>query len=139
MAGKYDELFFTKDLVVEGKFGDRMVYTARNHVGEKNYSMMWNYVSEPFLMVKDPHTHEFDQFLHFFNADSANVREFPAEIEFTLGEELEKHLITGPTVLHIPAGMLHGPLEFKKVDGPVIFINVAFAPEYMKPGEHPKP
>jgi hypothetical protein len=138
VAGKYDDLFYT-DAVVEGKFGNRMVYQARSHVGEKNYSMMWNYVSEPFLMVKDPHTHEFDQFLHFFSADSANVAQFPAEIEFSLGEELEKHVITQPTVLHIPAGMLHGPLEFKKVDSPVIFVNVAFTPEYMKPGDHPKP
>ena len=40
---------------------------------------------------------------------------------------MEKHLITEPTVLHIPAGVLHGPLEFKKVDGPVVFMNVALA------------
>jgi hypothetical protein len=138
VAGKYDELFY-KDPITPGKFGDRLVYFARNHVGEKNYSLLWNYISEPFLMVQDPHTHEFDQFLHFFNADSANIAQFPAEIELTLGEELEKHIITEPTVIHVPAGMLHGPLEFKRVDGPVIFMNVAFTPEYMKPGEHPKP
>ena len=56
----------------------------------------------------------------------------------TLGEELETHIITEPTVLHIPAGMLHGPLDFKTVDEPVIFMNVAFTPEYMKPGEAPQ-
>lgn len=138
MAGKYDELFYTNP-IVEGKFGDRMVYFARNHVGEKNYSMLFNVVTEPFLMVKDPHTHDFDQFLQFFNADARNIAKFPAEVEFTLGEELEKHVITEPTVIHVPAGMLHGPLEFKKVDGPVVFMNVAFTPEYMKPGEHPNP
>ncbi len=43
---------------------------------------------------------------------------------------MEKHLITEPTVLYVPAGVLHGPLEFKKVDGPVVFMNVALAPEY---------
>ena len=138
MGGKYDELFYT-DAVVPGKFGDRMVYYARNHVGEKNYSNTWNYVTEPFLMVRDPHTHEFDQFLHFFNADVGNVAEFPAEVELTLGEELEPHLITKPTVIYVPAGMLHGPLDFKVVRSPVVFMNVAFTPEYMKPGEHPKP
>ena len=127
--GKYDEWFY-KDPIVEGKMGDRFVYYAGNHVGEKNYSMTWNRVTEAFVMVKDPHTHDFDQFLHFFNADSEHIADFPAEIEITLGEELEKHLITGPTVLHVPAGVLHGPLEFKRVDGPVVFMNVALAPEY---------
>ena len=91
-------------------------------------------------MVKDPHTHDFDQFLHFFTGDSLHIAEFDAEVEFTLGEELEKHVITEPTVIHVPAGVLHGPLEFKRVDKPVVFMNVAFTPQYMKPGEmHPKP
>ncbi len=136
--GKYDEWFY-ENPILAGKFGDRLVYFARNHVGEKNYSVLWNCITEPFLMVSDPHTHDFDQFLHFFNADSMNIAEFPAEVEMTLGEELEKHVITEPTVLHIPAGLLHGPLNFKTVDKPVIFMNVAFTPEYHKPGEHPSP
>jgi hypothetical protein len=136
-VGKYDEWFYN-DLIMEGKYADRLVYFARNHVGEKNYSMLFNVVTEPFLMVKDPHTHDFDQFLHFFNADSLHISEFPAVVEFTLGEELETHVITEPTVIHIPAGVLHGPLDFKKVDRPVVFMNVAFTPEYFKPGEHPK-
>jgi hypothetical protein len=137
--GDYDK-WFAKNPIVPGKFGDRLVYFAAEHVGEKNYSVLWNCITEPFLMVHDPHSHDFDQFLHFFNADSMNIAEFPAEVEFTLGEELEKHIITEPTVIHIPAGLLHGPLEFKKVDKPVIFMNVAFTPQYMKPGEpHPKP
>jgi hypothetical protein len=135
--GKYDEWFY-KAPILPGKFGDRMVYFAKNHVGEKDYSMLFNVVTEPFLMVKDPHTHDFDQFLHFFNADSLQIAEFPAVVEFTLGEELETHVITEPTVLHIPAGVLHGPLEFTRVDAPVVFMNVAFTPEYFKPGEHPK-
>ncbi|OFW56447.1 MAG: hypothetical protein A2133_11485 [Actinobacteria bacterium RBG_16_64_13] len=139
MGSKYDRWFYT-NLILPGKFGDRFVYFAGNHVGDKNYSVLWNCITEPFLMVNDPHTHDFDQFLHFFNADSLHIADFPAEVEITLGEELEKHVITEPTVLHIPAGMLHAPLNFKRVDKPVIFMNVAFTPEYMKPGEmHPKP
>lgn len=137
MAGRYDELFYT-DTIREGKYADRFVYFAGNHVGEKKFSMLYNVVNEPFLMVRDPHTHEFDQFLHFFNADAMNIAEFPAEVEFSLGddlENLEKHVINKPTVIHVPAGMLHGPLEFKRVDAPVVFMNVALAPEY----EHPKP
>jgi hypothetical protein len=136
--GVYDK-WFANNPIVPGKFGDRLIYFAREHVGEKNYSVLWNCITEPLLMVSDPHTHDFDQFLHFFNADSLHIADFPADVEITLGEELEKHIITEPTVLHIPAGLLHAPLNFKRVDKPVIFMNVALTPQYMKPGElHPK-
>ncbi len=137
--GIYDKWFATNP-ILPGKNCDRLVYQAAEHVGEKNYSVLWHCITEPFLMVRDPHSHDFDQFLHFFNADSMHVGEFHAELEFTLGAELEKHIITEPTVIHIPAGVLHGPLEFTRVDKPVIFMNVAFTPQYMKPGEsHPQP
>ena len=112
-------------------------YGARD-MDSAPFCLGWSFVTEPFVMISEPHTHDFDQFLHFFNGDSLHLAEFPAEVEFTLGEELETHVITGPTVIHVPAGVLHGPLEFKKVDAPVVFMNVALTPEYFKPGEHPK-
>ncbi len=87
-------------------------------------------------MVNDPHSHDFDQFLHFYSADSRHIADFQAEIEISLGEEGEKHIITEPTVLHVPAGMIHCPLNFKIVRKPVIFMNVALTPEYTRPGIH---
>ncbi len=133
--GKYDEWVY-RNPIGPGPAGDRFAYFARHHVGEKNYSMMYNLVTAPFVMVSDPHTHDFDQFLHFLNADPFHPHDFPAEAEFCLGDEVEPHLITGPTVIHVPAGMVHGPLTWKTVNAPVIFMNVAFTPEYEKPGEH---
>jgi hypothetical protein len=53
-------------------------------------------------MVKDPHAHDFDQFLHFYGANSLDITQFDAEIEISPAEEGEKHYITEPTVLHIP-------------------------------------
>jgi hypothetical protein len=48
----------------------------------------------------------------------------------SLGEEGEKHIITEPTVLHLPKGTIHCPLNFKVVNKPVIFMNVALTPQY---------
>ncbi|MCJ7605392.1 MAG: hypothetical protein MUO19_05080, partial [Dehalococcoidales bacterium] len=112
--GKYDRWFF-KSPIVPGKFCDRLIFFSRNHVGEKNFSVLWNCITEPFLMVNDPHSHDFDQFLHFYGADSLNITDFDAEVEMSLGDEGEKHVITEPTVLHIPSGMVHCPLNFKVV------------------------
>ena len=131
--GSYDKWFF-KNPIVPGKFCDRLIFYSRDHVGEKPLSVLWNCITEPYLMVNDPHTHDFDQFLHFYSADSLHIADFQAEVEITLGEEMEKHVITETTVLYIPAGTLHCPLNFKVVRKPVIFMNVALTPQYNRPG-----
>ena len=129
----YDKWFF-RNPIVPGKFVDRLIFYSRDHVGEKPLSVLWNCITEPYLMVNDPHAHDFDQFLHFYGADSLHIGDFQAEVEITLGEEMEKHVITETTVLYIPAGTLHCPLDFKVVRKPVIFMNVALTPEYSRPG-----
>ncbi len=55
-----------------------------------------------------------------------------------MGEEGEKHIITEPTILHIPKDTIHCPLNFKVVNKPVIFMNVALTPQYVM-GPPPKP
>ena len=127
--GKYDGWFF-KNPIVPGEFCDRLIFFSREHVGEKNFSVLWNCITEPRVVMKDPHIHDFDQFLHFYSADSQHITDFQAEVEITLGEEMEKHVITEPTVLYIQAGTLHCPLEFKVVRKPVVFMNIALTPEY---------
>ena len=125
--------YFIKRPILPGKFCDRLVFFSRNYevVGEKNFSVLWNCITEPFLMVENPHSHDFDQFLHFYGANPVDIGDFDAEVEISLGEEGEKHVITEPTVLHLPAGMIHCPLEFKVVNKPIIFMNVALTPEYV--------
>jgi hypothetical protein len=136
---KYGKYFF-KNPIVQGKFCPRLIFFSRNYVGEKNFSVLWNCITEPFLMVKDPHAHDFDQFLHFYGANSLNITDFDAEVEISLGEEGEKHIIKEPTVLHIPKDTIHCPLNFRVVNKPVIFMNVALTPQYvMGPSTPPKP
>jgi hypothetical protein len=129
---KYGKYFF-KNPIVKGKFGPRLIFYSRQHpeVGEKNFSVMWNCVTEAHTMVQDAHAHDFDQFLHFYGSNSLNITDFDAEVEISLGEEGEKHIITEPTVLHIPRNTIHCPLVFKVVRKPVIFMNVALTPQYV--------
>ena len=130
--GIYDKYFITEP-VEPGKFAPRLFFNSRKYFGEKNFSLRWNYITQPYLMEEKPHSHDFDQFLHFYGADPSNVREFGAEVELYLGEEGEKHVITATTIVHIPKGMIHCPLNFKKVDKPIIFMNVPLTPEYVRP------
>jgi len=61
-----------------------------------------------------------------------DVEDFGVEAEILLGEEGEKHEIDAPTVVHIPKGLMHGPLKFKRVDKPIVFLDIFLAPKYIR-------
>jgi len=97
-------------------------------------------ITRAFLMVSQPHKHEFPQYLHFFSASPEDQRLFDAEIEVTLGEDEvhgEMHVITRPTALYIPAGLFHGPLNFKVINKPVLFVDIAVTGDYSRVGNTP--
>ena len=100
--------------------------------GEADFSMVWMLVTKPNIMEKVSHSHYFDQFLLFLGSNSMDVEDFGAEIELSLGEEEEKHTINSPTVVYVPAGLIHNPINFKKVDKPIVFQEMMLARSYGK-------
>lgn len=79
---------------------------------------------KPFVMVENTHIHDCDEYLFFMGANFADLNEFDAEIELYMGDEGEKHLIKSPTIVYIPAKLVHCPLKFVKVDKPLLFFHV---------------
>jgi hypothetical protein len=109
---------------------------------DSGYRMDWFCVTEPFLMINDPHTHDFDQFLAFQNGDATRVNDFDAEVWLYLGPEgeQEKLVITETCFVHVPAGMVHTPLEFKRIGKPIVFMDIALTARYVrKPEDETKP
>jgi len=109
---------------------------------DSGYRMDWFCVTEPFLMINDPHTHDFDQFLAFQNADATRVNDFDAEVWLYVGPEgeQEKFVITETCFVYIPTGMVHTPLEFKRIGKPIVFIDIALTAQYVrKPEDESKP
>ncbi|MGD1119667.1 MAG: hypothetical protein ABR886_09290 [Dehalococcoidales bacterium] len=131
MAGnKYDRYFTKEPIVTRGGFFPVVVANGAKEFGGAEFSLRVHYIAEPGVLVKEPHAHDFEQFYFFFGADLANIKEFQAEVEFSLGEEVEKHIIDVPTAVHVPAGMIHGPMNFRKVDKPIIFIDALLSAQY---------
>lgn len=112
--------------------------TSDQSFGNKKFSMSWSPISEPFEMVTETHSHDFDQFLIFVGGDVNNMVDLGGEVELTLGEneqELEKFVFTKATMVYIPAGLFHCPLNFKKVNNPnkpILFHDLFFASEYVR-------
>ena len=102
-------------------------YTGKSivaHNGEldEECSIGYHCISKP-MSFDHPHSHNFPEMLCFIGGNPEDITDFGAEIEFTLGDE--KHTITTPAVVSIPSGLQHCPIVFKKVDKPLIFLEVS--------------
>ena len=87
---------------------------------------------KPFFLDRVQHRHPKDEYLVFLGASFPNVFDFDARIEFTIGKdaEAETYVIDAPTVIRVPAGVYHCPLNFKEVNKPVMFLATLFTPMF---------
>jgi len=100
------------------------------HFQGTNFSPAWVGLTKPLFMMKESHSHDYDEYLFFWGTNAGNIDEFAAEVELCLGEEEEKYIITTPTVVYVPRGLKHCPLNFKIVDKPIMFMDISISPEY---------
>jgi hypothetical protein len=100
--------------------------------GGIKHRMKWIFISKPILMVDEPHSHDFDEFLCFLGCNPANELDFEAEVELSLGKEREKQIINTPTIVCIPKGLIHCPINFKTIGKPVLFCHIYIAPVYVR-------
>ena len=99
-------------------------------------------ITEPLEFPHPPHVHDADEIFFIFGSNPLNYYDFDAEIEITLGEEREKHIVNTTSIVYIPKGLLHAPIAIKKVNKPIQWMHVLFTPKYdMAVGDvsqHPK-
>lgn len=128
-TGRYDKLIHTF-VRTKNDWGDFMpqyqaYFRGTDCMPEANFYASYRcYMKEAFLdRISNYHSEE--EFLCFIGYDITDpFGSFDAEIEFWMGEDLdhmEKHIITEPTIVRIPAYMWHCPLEFKRVSKPIYF------------------
>lgn len=107
-------------------------FDGERHGGGLNFMLSRTLVAKPFSMIKAPHKHDFDQIIFFLGSNPQKDHEFDAEIEFFLGDEQEKYVITSPTAIYIPKGLTHGPLHYKRIGKTVEFVDVCLTPKYVR-------
>jgi hypothetical protein len=141
--GKYAK-YFTTDIkedsnipgiIVSPTFGLR----GARQVPGAGANFGWIVITKPLFLDRVPHTHEGDEYLFFLGAQVPDCfSTFDAEIDFYFGKEQEKYIITEPTLVFIPAGLLHTPLNFRKINKPLLFGMLLLTPRYTKTEEDGK-
>ncbi|MFH1646817.1 MAG: hypothetical protein ABID71_03870 [Chloroflexota bacterium] len=101
-----DAVAYLDDDVIKGSFYFNCVYIRPDHVPR----------------VHGPHTHPHPEVLGYFGIDPDHPFELGAEIELSMGEELEKHVFTQSTLVFIPPGLVHCPIRYNKIERPFIFM-----------------
>jgi hypothetical protein len=78
------------------------------------------------------HAHDFDELFLYIGLDPHDTLNLGGEVEFWLGEgdEAEKFVTTKATAAWVPAGVMHNPQYFRKVDRPFLMVVIALTGEY---------
>ncbi|OGO32411.1 MAG: hypothetical protein A2Z29_02370 [Chloroflexi bacterium RBG_16_56_11] len=130
---RYDKHFLT-NLIKEIPHYTGKSIVAHDGELDADCSLGYHCVSKP-MSFDFSHSHDFTEMLCFIGGNPLDITDFGAEIEFTLGGE--KHVITSPAVVAIPAGLKHCPIIFRKVERPLVFLEVSLTRVY-KPGRRPR-
>ena len=133
MSSKYDQYIHNPPHMRLSMKSNGMVVFDGLMIGHKqlgyNFTIGHQFVKKPFLSDNPCHTHNFQEFLAWYGGNPDDSDDFGAEVVFHFGEELEKHVFTKPTIVSLPPGLPHCPLEVTRVDSPIIQIEVMLAGE----------
>jgi hypothetical protein len=102
-------------------FSPQAYFRGASQIPGSRFNMGFQIFVKPFFLDRTPHYHPVDEYLIFLGGNFPNLFDFDAEISLFIGEEMEEFTITEPTIVRIPAGVQHCPLNFKRIDRPVFF------------------
>ena len=131
--GKYDEYIINPPVSKLSVADDgRVVFNGFFFLPEQlrfNFKMGHQILTKDMIGDNPAHYHNHHEVLMWLGATPDDPADFGAEVHFCFGEEQEEHVFIKPTLVVLPPGLVHGPLDVVKVERPVIQIEMMFAPE----------
>ena len=134
MQEKFEQLFY-EFKPEQTKWGDwchspQAYFRGTQDIPDSTMNCGFQVITAPVFLQEEPHFHTFDENLVFLGAVLPDVfKSFDAEIHFYMGKTLdtmEKIVVTEPTIIKVPKGYWHGPLNFVRIDKPLLFQAVMF-------------
>ncbi len=117
----------------EQKVADHELISIGKDAGGCNLCLFYySSVDQAFLAPEPPHAHHFDMWNVFYGGNPMQADNFDAEVGFRFGEEAEGVLVDSPSVIHIPAEMIHRSIDYLRVTKPFNQINLFLSDTYFK-------
>ncbi|MBO4676879.1 MAG: hypothetical protein J5633_04970 [Oscillospiraceae bacterium] len=129
MQEKFEKLFY-EFVPQETHWGDWILSPQAYFRGDTDMpgagiNLGFQVFLKPVRLETEPHFHREDEYLVFLGAQLPDVfSAWDAEVHFYMGptyDTMEKVVITEPTIIHLPKGWWHSPLDFVRIDKPVLF------------------
>jgi hypothetical protein len=111
-------------------------YVAHNGELGGSVTMAYHCMTRPKIFDMT-HAHPFQEVLCFVGGNPLDITDFGAEVEIQLGAEHELHRINKTSCVSIPPNLPHCPLNIKRVDRPIVFLEISNTPTYPKPSPTP--
>jgi hypothetical protein len=119
-----------KDTVPGVKTTHVMSTSADRQDGFFYVDAMWLWEGAATGPVGVPHVHDFDHVIAIAGGHIDDPQDMGGEVSIRLDGREEK--ITRNSIIFIPAGVVHGPILFKKIARPTFFLTIAITPRYTR-------
>jgi mannose-6-phosphate isomerase-like protein (cupin superfamily) len=107
--------------------------------GAPYLDFVWFWKGSANIYAEQEHVHPFDEFIGFIGTagGAEDPYDLGGEMEVWLGGE--KYTITKSCLIYIPKGLKHCPIQYTRIDSPILFFSGGMATEYsMTPTEFTK-
>ena len=115
-----------------GLYAEKRIWMEGKDMEGFEAQFSFGFVKKPsvFHPLEGQVFHPYDELLVFEGTDLTNMLHLGAEISVEMGEEREEHVFTDPTVVLIPKGTPHGPVNVRKLDRTIVHYTIGLAPDY---------
>lgn len=104
-----------------------LMHVGARELGGFNCSIIYAFAFQTGItgLSTKPHVHDYDEAIFFIGSDPNNFSDLGAEVEFSIGEEQEKHVFDRPTAVVIPRGLPHCPIVTRRIERPYLCMAVS--------------
>jgi hypothetical protein len=129
---KYGKYVLTTELYQKIGHYTGTSLVARDGKLQGDVSMCYHCLAKP-ISFDMTHSHDFEETLCFIGGNPLDITDFEAVIEYTI--DGEKHVLTKPGCVTMPAGLPHCPITIKNVspEKPIVFLEISLSSSYGTP------
>jgi hypothetical protein len=122
---EYDDRYVTGPL--PGGSGDQDALLAMDPKVTTPWAPPFMLKQEPDTMsgkvTYSPHKHPYPELIGWFSTNKDNQQDLGCTITIYMGDEMEQHSFSKPTILWVPANIPHGVMVHGDMTRPIMYVN----------------